>query len=148
VEAQETADEYRSIWLLAIRTLVQRSDGTVTSRGPVLVGLRYHESFLAEAPDPCEILSVLLPPRLYHPNATPGGVFCLGRPAPGLSLEFILSQAWAGLSLNMRTVNTRSGDILNAEAAQFVRANASRFPLTQRGMFEPPDPSIGPPGFA
>lgn len=137
-------DEWRSRWMMTTSTLAQRADGTVHRAGPVVLGVRYHESFLSEAPHPCEIVTIMLPPRVFHPNATAGGTFCLGHPEAGLSLEFILSQAWAGLTLNMRAVNTRGGDILNPEAAQYVRANAERLPLTEKGMFEPPD--FGGPG--
>lgn len=139
IRIEEGEDEWRSEWLLAIQTLMQRSDGTVQRVGPVMLGIRYHESFLAEAPHPFEIATIMLPPRVHHPNAAPDGTYCLGRPEAGLSLEFILTQAWNGLTFNMQTVNTQNGDILNPAAAQYVRVHADRLPLTERGMFEAPD---------
>jgi hypothetical protein len=139
---EDMGDEWRSMWLLKTATLVQRQDGTLHLAGPIVLGIRYHESFLGECPHPMEIVTVLQPRRLFHPNAAPTGALCLGHPQPGLSLEYIIHQAWAGLTFNMRKVNTQRGDILNPAAARFVRANAERFPLTQKGIYEEPD---GPP---
>jgi len=135
-------EEWRSVWLLKTVTLVQRPDGTVRTVGPLLIGIRYHIAYMTQAPHPMEIVTVLQPKRVFHPNCNPAGGVCLGHPAPGLSLETILHQTWAGLTFNMRRINTSNGEILNIEAAEFVRANAERFPLTQKGILEVPDPEI------
>jgi len=141
VEIEDEGDEWRSVWLLLTATLVLRRDGAIQQDGPVMIGVRYHLSYLSEAPDPFRLVTLLLPNRVYHPNVEMGsGTLCLGHPQAGISLETILHQAWAGLTLNMRHVNTRWGDILNSDAAHFVRANADRFPLTTKGIFEPPGP--------
>jgi hypothetical protein len=106
-----------------------------------MVGIRYHASYLSEAPDPYGLVSILVPNRIYHPNVEIGtGTLCLGHPQAGISLETILHQTWAGVTLNMQNVNTRWGAIFNSDAARFVRANAERLPLTAKGIFEPPDP--------
>jgi hypothetical protein len=138
-EHEDMGDEWRSAWLLLAATLVRCADGTLMLAGPIALGIRYHESYLAQAPHPWEIATVIQPRGLFHPNATPSGSLCLGHPEAGVSLEYILNQAWAALTFNMKSVNTRSGEILNLEAARFVRANASRFPLTDKGLFEKPD---------
>ena len=132
----DQGDEWRAVVLLDAQTLVQRADGTVATAGPVVLGIRYHERFLSEAPHPLEIVTILQP-RVFHPNANAAGAMCLGHPHAGLTLDAILHQVWAGLAFNMKSVNTLPGEILNREAANFVRANACRFPLNRRGLFEP-----------
>ena len=139
LEREQFGQEWRSLWLFKMSTLVERQDGTIHRAGPILLGVRYHESFLAQAPHPWEIVTVLQPRRVFHPNCSPAGAACLGAPQAGLSLDFILTQAWFGLNFNMRKVNTLRGEILNPKAARFVRANAERFPLTEKGLFEVPD---------
>jgi hypothetical protein len=139
LDREDFGEEWRSMWLLKMNTLVQRQDGRIHQSGPILLGIRYHQSFLAQAPHPCEIVTVLQPTRVFHPNCNLAGVMCLGVPQAGLSLDFVLTQSWFGLSFNMRKVNTLRGDILNPEAARFVRASAERFPLTEKGLFEVPD---------
>ena len=136
LEHESHGDEWRSMWLMKAVTLRQRQDGTIHVAGPLLLGIRYHKLFLAEAPHPMEIVTVLHPARVFHPNCSPSGAICLGHPLPGLSLETILHQTWAGLTFNMGKVNTVDGEILNVAAAHFVRANAERFPLTHKGIFE------------
>lgn len=138
-EHDDLGDEWRAAWLLLTVTLVRCANGSLVLAGPVALGIRYHESYLAQAPHPWEIATVIQPRGLFHPNATPSGSLCLGHPEAGVSLEYILNQAWAGLTFNMKSVNTRNGDILNNEAARFVRANAERFPLTDKGLFETPE---------
>ena len=139
LDREDTGDEWRSIWLFLIATLARKPNGVVTRTAPVTVGVRYREAFLGEAPHPFEVVTILQPRGLFHPNVAPTGALCLGHPEPGLSLEFILHQTWAALTFNMRKINTRRGDVVNPEAAQFVRANAERFPLTEKGIFEEPD---------
>lgn len=139
MQCDDLGDEWRSAWLVLVATLVRISGGKLGVVGPVALGIRYHESYLAEAPHPWEIATVIQPRGLYHPNAVASGAICIGRPEVGVSLEYILNQAWAALTFNMKSVNTRRGDILNPDAARFVRANAERFPLTEKGLFETPD---------
>ncbi|NLX99627.1 MAG: hypothetical protein GXY83_26135 [Rhodopirellula sp.] len=129
-------DEWRALVMLDTKTLAQRSDGTIKTASPIVIGIRYHERFLAEAPHPCEIVTVFQPVGVFHPNCARSGAMCLGHPPAGLGLDFILHQVWAGLNYNMRTVNTRPFEVLNRDAAEFVRNNAERFPLSTRGLFE------------
>jgi hypothetical protein len=138
LSVQDQDDEWRSLWLFLTATLVRGSDGQVRAAGPVTVGIRYHESFVAQAPHPAEIVTVLSP-FIFHPNASPANSLCLGHPEAGLALDFILHQTWAGLTLNMKAVDTGRGRIFNAEAARWVRTNAEHLPLTEKGIFEEPD---------
>jgi hypothetical protein len=134
-------EEWRSVWLFHTSTLVQRPDGSIRKDGPVMFGIRYHMSFLSEAPDPLSLVTLFMPSRVFNPNVAIGtGVLCLGHPQAGVSLEWIMHLSWAAITLNMRHVTTRWGEILNADAARFVRANAERLPLTAKGIFEEPDP--------
>ncbi len=136
VGIQEVEAEWRAMVLFHTQTLAQRPDGTIKTATPVLIGIRYHERFLSEVPHPCEIVTVLQPVRIFHPNCNPAGAMCLGHPTVGIGLDAILHQVWAGLNYNMRIVNTRPYEILNPAAANFVRSNAERFPLSVQGIFE------------
>jgi hypothetical protein len=133
---QEFPDELRAVVKLDTPTLVRAPDGRIAMAGPVVVGIRYNEQFLSTAPHPMEIATVLDPPGIYHPNAGRSGGFCLGKPVVGISMESILNQLWAAVTFNMSIVNTISGEVVNREAADFVRANVHRFPLRHEGLLE------------
>jgi hypothetical protein len=133
---QEFPDELRAVVQLDTVTLVRAANGQIGVAGPVIAGIRYHESFLSTAPHPMEIATILDPPGVHHPNLGRSGGVCLGKPIVGVSMESILNQLWAAVTFNMTIVNTISGDVVNAEAADFVRANAHRFPLCREGLLE------------
>jgi hypothetical protein len=137
----DCGDEWRTIVAFDTKTLVAH-DGSIRRDGPVVLGIRLHERFLSEAPHPMELVTILAPCAPFHPNCDRSGALCLGHPAAGISLETILHQVWAGLMFNMRAVNTRPGQVVNADAATYVRANAHLFPITKRGLFEQPDADL------
>ena len=89
-----------------------------------------------------EIATVCQPNKVWHPNISSTGNCCLGHPSPGVSLDLVIHQLWAAFTFNMKTINTRSGQIVNPDAAVYVRANAHLFPITKRGLFEPPDDDL------
>jgi hypothetical protein len=134
-------EECRTIVAFNTKTLVGNTS-SIRREGPVVLGIRLHERFLSEAPHPMEIVTMLAPQAPYHPNCSSSGALCLGHPAAGISLELILHQVWAGLTFNMKFVNTRAGQIVNGEAAAYVRANAHRLPITKRGLFEEPEDEL------
>jgi hypothetical protein len=131
--------EWRTVVAFNTKTLVNEGNDSIRRAGPVLVGIRYLERYLSEAPDPMEIATVLRPHGVFHPNCSSAGAICLGHPTPGISMELILHQLWSGLTFNMKTVNTRPGQVVNPEAAVYVRASAGQFPITTKGLFEEPD---------
>jgi hypothetical protein len=133
--------EWTAIVAFNTKTLVEHG-GTIRREGPVVLCIRYHELFLSEAPHPMELVAVLAPHGIFHPNCGSSGGLCLGHPPAGISLESILHQVWAGLMFNMKAVNTRPGQIVNAEAATYVRANTHNFPISRRGLFEHPDEDL------
>lgn len=126
----------------SVKTLVRPPGQAVRLEGPVVTGIRYHRDFLAAAPVPWEIVTVLEPGWIFHPNVHPvSGGLCLGHPMPGISMEQILHTVWAALVFNMRLVNTVDWQGLNSAAAQYVREHgATQFPLTRRGLLERSDP--------
>lgn len=117
-------------------TLVRNPDASIVRKGPVVVGVRYSERILSEAPHPLEIAAVFAPSNIFHPNLSRGGLICLGHPTPGLSMEQILHTLWAALTFNMKVVNPRLGEVLCREAAEFVIQHRDNFPLTEAGLFE------------
>lgn len=134
--------EWRTVLAFNTKTLVRDRQGAIRREGPVVVGIRYLERFVTEAPDPFEIAVVLRPLGIFHPNATAIGAICLGHPPPAIPMESIINQLWAGLMLNLKIANTRKGHVVNPEAAVYVRANADQFPLTRKGLFERPDADL------
>jgi hypothetical protein len=130
-------DELRAIVRFDTVTLVKNPRGDVSSKGPVTVGIRYHERFMAEPPHPAQIVTVFAPLMCFHPNIAFSGAICLGHPPANVSMAEILHMTWAALVFNMRVVNTVDWQGFNPEAAAYVRAHSSRFPLTQRGLLEP-----------
>jgi hypothetical protein len=133
---QEFPDEMRAVVRFDTPTLVRAPTGQIGLAGPVVAGIRYHQSFLSTAPHPMEIATILDPRGVHHPNLGRSGGVCLGKPVIALSMESILNQLWAAVNFNMSIVNTVSGQVVNAEAADFVRANAHRFPLRHEGLLE------------
>jgi hypothetical protein len=137
----DCGSETRSIVAFNTKTLVRRQDGTIDRAGPVVIGIRYHRRFLTEVPHPMEIVTVLEPRSIFHPNAT-AATFCLGHPPVGITIETVVNQVFAGLMFNMNIVNTLPGQIVNPEAANYVRSTAKQFPLTRKGLFENPDEDL------
>jgi hypothetical protein len=136
LETRDGGGELRMLVRFDTATLVRPPDGVVRCQGPIVVGLRYHERFLSVAPVPWEIVSVLAPPFVFHPNIDPAGALCLGHPPPAVRLEEIMHMTWAALVLNLRLVDTVEWHGLNPEAATYVRDNQHSFPLDKRGLCE------------
>jgi hypothetical protein len=134
--------EWRTIFAFDTKTLVKIGDGEIIRCGPVIIGFRYHQKHLSEAPHPSELASVLQPHGVYHPNISSSGEICLGHPSAAFSMDSVVHQIWAGLMFNMKTLNTRPGQIVNPEAAVYVRACADQFPISTRGLFEQPDEDL------
>ena len=132
--------EWRALVKLHTKTFVSRDGSKVERAGPVVAGIRMDQRHLAEAPDPMSIVTLLEPQWIFHPNVAVTGSTCLGHPQPGITLDLVLNQVWAGLMFNMRIVNTRPGETVNPHAAEYVRSNAHRyFPISTRGLLEDPD---------
>src|SRR5439155_6141503 len=106
VSAADLGDEFRCLLRFDTETLVAAPGGAVRRAGPVTAGVRYAERFLAEAPVPWELVSLLHPAWVFHPNVNPAGALCLGHPPPGVPLSLILHMTWAALVFNMRVVDT------------------------------------------
>ena len=137
---QDSGSAWRALVMFHTKTLVYRPGGKLERAGPIVAGIRYDARFLTEAPDPLEIVTLLEPGFIYHPNVASNGGMCLGHPQPGITMDLILNQVWAGLMFNMKFVNTRPGQIVNPHAAEYVRTNSDRcFPISPRGLFEDPD---------
>jgi hypothetical protein len=143
--SEDLGHEWRTVVSLDTKTLVITSSGEIERAGPVIAGIRYHERFLSQAPHPFEIAVLFEPRRVFHPNCDYMGTICLGHPAAGLPLDLILNQVWAGVNFNMQFVNTNYGRIMNPHAAEYVRANAPKLPLTRRGLFETAEPELANP---
>lgn len=137
--SDDQGEELRAVVEFGTQTLVRFPGDDVRLAGPVVCGIRYHKDFLSLPPIPWEIVTILEPRFVYHPNVNPGGGICLGHPMPNITMEEILHTTWAGLVLNTRLVNTIDWQVFNRHAAAFIRSAApGKFPLTHRGLMEPP----------
>ncbi len=123
------------VFALLAQVLVLDEKGIQRS-GPCQLGFRYHQHHLSCAPESTELVTVLFPTNIFHPNITPSGTMCVGHTRPGFSLEAIAHQVWGGLNMNSQFVKTTHGHVLNWNAAQYVRQNLHLFPFTRRGLFE------------
>jgi hypothetical protein len=135
LDVYDKPNEVQAVVEFQFATMVKDGNRDVSLAGPVVVGLRYGSHLLSEAPHPLE-LAAILAPAPFHPNCSPHGMLCLGHPTPGISLESVLHQVWAAITFNMKCVNVRPGEVMNREAADYVRLHPYRFPLTEDGLFE------------
>ena len=138
VSGADMGDEFRCLVRFDTETLVAPPGGAVRRAGPVVAGIRYTERHLSEAPVPWELVTLLHPPWVFHPNVNPAGALCLGHPPPGVPLGLILHMTWAAVVFNLRVVDTIDWHGMNPAAAAYVRAHREAFPLTERGLFETP----------
>jgi hypothetical protein len=146
--ATDHGPEVRFVVAFLIPTLIRPGPrGEVRTGGPVIVGIRYHEEFLAAPPVSWEVACVLSPgTEFYHPNANGGrGVqgVCLGPLPSAVGMEAILCQLHSGLVLASGVVNTVEWQGLHPEAAAYVRAqDPAAFPLVPTGLYEAPPPGL------
>lgn len=136
LEIRDAGDEIGAFVQFDTKTLVKLPGGEVESVGPVLTGIRYHQSFQSKAPVPWEIVTVVFPMPVYHPNVNVGGGLCLGKPQANVPMDLILHTTWAAIVLNTRLVTTTNWRVFNPDAAAYVRSHTDQFPLTQRGLLE------------
>lgn len=140
IDFQDLGDEQRAIVQFDTQTLVKLPGKDVELIGPVVTGIRYHQSFQSQAPIPWEIVTLLYPMAVYHPNVNFNGGLCLGKPPANVPMDLILHMTWAALVLNTRLVTTTDWRVFNPAAAAYVRSHKDRFPLTERGLLEPLPP--------
>jgi len=136
LEMHDIGDEIRAIVQFDTKTLVKPPGRDVERAGPVVTGIRYHQDFQSQAPTPWELVTVLFPMPVYHPNVNPNGGLCLGKPPANVPMDLILHTTWAGLVLNTRLVTTTDWRVFNPDAAAYVRSHSDQFPLTERGLLE------------
>lgn len=139
LELAQFPSEVRAVLLVKTPTLVRPPGRSPTFRGPVLVGMRYHEAWLSQAPVPWEVITVIEPVDIFLPSVSPGGGLCLGHPPANFSVESVFHLTWAALVVNMRITNTIDWQVFRPEAAAYLRSNQDKFPITRRGLMEPPE---------
>jgi hypothetical protein len=140
IDFEDLGDEQRAIVQFDTPTLVKLPGKDVERIGPVVTGIRYHQSFQSQAPIPWEIVTLLFPMAAYHPNINFNGGLCLGHPPANVPMDLILHMTWAALVFNTRLVTTTNWRVFNQAAAAYVRSRKDDFPLTDRGLLEPLPP--------
>ncbi len=134
---EDAGDEIRGVVQFETETLVKFPGREAALAGPVVAGIRYHALFQSQAPIPWEIVTLLFPMAIYHPNVSASCGLCLGHPTANVPMDLILHMTWAAIVLNTRLVTTTDWNVFNPQAAAYVRAHKDRFPLTDRGLLEP-----------
>ena len=71
LELGRLASEVRAVLLLKTPTLVCQPGQAPAFRGPVVVGFRYHERWLSQAPVPWEVMTILEPLDIFLPSVSP-----------------------------------------------------------------------------
>ena len=92
----------------------------------VFIPLQYHERA-----NPAEVLTLLGPVNLFHPNAR-FPFICAGQISPGMQLTDLILQCFEILTWNKVTM--REDDALNAAACSWARQNLDRFPVDDRPL--------------
>ena len=131
--------EVRAVVLLSTPTLVRRPGQSPTFRGPVVVGFRYHEKWLSQSPVPWEVVTILEPFDIFLPSVSLAGGLCLGHLSANFSVESVFHLTWAAVVVNMRITNTIDWQVFRPDAAAFLRSHQEKFPITRRGLMEPPE---------
>ena len=134
---EDCGPELRAYIAFLVPTLLAPGpQGELRTGGPVVVGIRYNESFLTVPPIPWEVVCVLSPLNAFHPNIHAGNGLCLGSIPSGFSIEPCLHLTFAALVLQSHNCVEWEG--LNPVAAAFVREHACQFPLVPTGLYEAP----------
>jgi len=112
------------------RTLVRRA-GAVEPVNEFTAAVHFPPDYLRRVVNPGQVVMLLWPPEVYHPNARLGSV-CTGRLPPGTGLGEILWQVYE--ILTYQRVTPREDDALNPDACAWARANLHRFPIDPRPL--------------
>jgi hypothetical protein len=139
LELGELPSEVRAVVMLNTPTLVCRPGQIPNFRGPVIVGFRYCEKWLSQAPVPWEVITILEPVDIFLPSVSSAGGLCLGHLPANFSVESVFHMTWAAVVVNMRITNTIDWQVFRPDAAAFLRSHTDKFPITRRGLMEPPE---------
>ena len=112
------------------RTLVRVADDVAEWRG-CDVHIQFPLNYLRAVPDPAQIVGLMSPRNLFHPNVAPP-FLCLGHIAPGTSLCELIFQLYEIVTFQKLT--PREDDALNRDACAWARRNMQRFPLDARPL--------------
>ena len=112
------------------QTMVRTDGEAVPWRGCEVL-IQFPPDYLRLVPDPAQIVALMSPPRLFHPNVAPP-FLCIGRIAPGTRLCELLVQLYEILTFQKLT--PREDDALNRDACAWARRNMHRFPLDTRPL--------------
>lgn len=111
------------------RGLVREASGEIAEAERFLVGILFPDNFLKTKPNSFRVLTWLEPKNIWHPNiAYPH--LCAGNLRMGTDLVSILFQLYEMIVYQ----KFATADPLNPAAAEFARANMSRFPLDSRPL--------------
>jgi hypothetical protein len=130
--------------------LLPRPDGQLVIGKKVIYHLHFEEDWSFEPPAPWEILGVIQPKGIWHPNVSPtlDGRICLGtfgekgKAAEGslsrMSPKEILMAGFFAVQLDNLVLDERDPNgILNPIACSYFRDHDEYLPLTRAGLFEP-----------
>jgi hypothetical protein len=111
-------------------SLVRLDSGEITVAEFFRIGIAFHDDYLKSRPNTMRLLTWLEPEAgIWHPNVAAPFV-CPGDLRMGTDLVGILFQLYEILTYQ----KFATADCLNPVAAEFARANLSRFPIDPRPL--------------
>lgn len=120
----------RFIAQFANPTMVRTDDRIVRADGFTVL-IQFPPDYLRAAFDAAQVVNVLAPGNLFHPNVRPPFI-CTGRLSPGTGICDLLYQLDEILTFARFT--PREDDALNHEACQWARQHMHLFPLEARPL--------------
>jgi hypothetical protein len=109
--------------------LIREASGEIAVADVHRIGIVFHDDFLKQKPNCFRLLTWLEPTNVWHPNVRAPFV-CCGNMPMGTDLLTILLAAFELITYQ----KFATADPLNPAAAEFARANMSRFPLDSRPL--------------
>ncbi len=131
VAAVDGAPPERVLVELRCRTLTRAGSGAIGEARRVVLGVWFPADYLRRVARPLEILTVLEPQNLWHPNVLPPGI-CIGPIDAGTSIVELIFRAYEVITYQRFTPVEHNS--LNPAACAWARANLARFPVDRRPL--------------
>jgi hypothetical protein len=111
------------------RGLVRQTSGHIVEANLFRIGIAFHDDYLKTKPNSARLLTWLAPSGIFHPNVK-FPLVCAGNLRMGMDLVSILFQLHEMITYQKYA----TADPLDPAAAEFARANITRFPIDSRPL--------------
>jgi hypothetical protein len=141
VEAVDGPPPERVLVELRCTTLVRAGSGAILEARRVLLGVRFSSDYLRCVDRPQDVLTVLEPENIWHPNVLAPAI-CIGPIDAGTSIVHLIFRAYEVVTYQRFTPVEYNS--LNPAACAWARANLQRFPVDPRPLRRRRLPTEGP----